>query len=80
MLCLVLLFVRYLGTYDNYYTLIGEVPWMGQLIYNEKQDCGAVIIDSWHLLSAAHCVEPAIPEYIRSVYMNLIKYLMYLDT
>jgi len=52
----------------------GEVPFMAQLVYlkgkakTPEHICGATIISSCFVLTAAHCVEP---ENMRAVYNNL---------
>lgn len=32
-------------------------PWAVSLEYEQNHDCGGVIIDSWHILTAAHCLD-----------------------
>ncbi len=36
--------------------ITGEAPWMASLIFNRVHQCGGVILDNLHILTAAHCV------------------------
>ena len=40
----------------------GQVPWQALLWHpNEKGFCGGTIISPFHVLTAAHCLKPAMP-------------------
>ena len=34
----------------------GEVPFLGSLIYHREPQCGVILIDNMHVVTAAHCV------------------------
>ena len=35
-----------------------ELPFMGSLVWGGKHQCGAVLIDNIHIITAAHCIVP----------------------
>lgn len=43
-------------------TLVNEYPWMVALQYNSRFYCGASLINSQYLLTAAHCVQGYVGE------------------
>lgn len=43
----------------------GEFPFMGSLIYDTNQSCGAALITKKHLLTAAHCFKSKNPTQVR---------------
>ena len=55
---------------DIHYTVLGEYPWQVALLKKEEYDnvyvCGGSLIDSSHILTAAHCIKQLQPAQIRA--------------
>ena len=59
----------------------GEVPYIGSLVYDRKHQCGVVLIDNMHVITAAHCVvlkaaynERLLPDQLKVVLGTNVRY------
>ncbi|XP_064212266.1 trypsin-1 [Tribolium castaneum] len=51
-------------------TLINEYPWMTALTYNNRFYCGASVINSKYLITAAHCVNGFSKDRLAAVFLD----------
>ena len=47
----------YLRIVNGFEAVPHSLPWAVSLQYRDVHDCGGVIIDQWHILTAAHCLD-----------------------
>ena len=41
---------------NGYDANVGEIPYIASLVWDGKHQCGGIIIDNMHILTAAHCL------------------------
>ena len=45
---------------NGYDASVGEIPYIASLVWDGKHQCGGIIIDNMHIVTAAHCLIPSI--------------------